>query len=287
MTNKFYRLSIFALVLMLSTLSVTSAQDDEPTIEPITLPNSAVLHMDSAQFEEDFVIWVALPDAYATTDNAYPVLYVLDPQVTFGTVVDVSRLGAFVGALPETIVVGIGYQPDDVVNGIGELRIRDFITEPENFLGFVQDDVIPMIESNYRVDPNDKGLMGWSAGASFVLYTMFSEPTLFQRYISLSPILQEVDGNSIRQLEQEFFDSETALNANLFLAVGGLERNALAIFDDFVDTLDGRNYPNLYMVSAIIEDVSHTSVIAGAIAVALPRAYCRLRQECTEAQPVG
>lgn len=54
------------------------------------------------------------------------------------------------------------------------------------FLAFIEDEVIPFIEERYSVNDN-RVLSGFSAGGSFVLYTIITKPKLFTGYFAFSP----------------------------------------------------------------------------------------------------
>src|SRR5207237_5637232 len=99
------------------------------------------------------------------------------------------------GFIPEIIVVGVtwgGNQPN-----YDSLRARDYTPTPEsrlpqsggaeNFLAFMKKELFPFIESNYKANSKDRTLMGSSLGGLFTLYSLFTQPGLFQRYIAASP----------------------------------------------------------------------------------------------------
>ena len=58
---------------------------------------------------EDYHLSVALPESYATSDQAYPVIYLLDGDVTFGMAAGLTHIEHWTLGTPEVIVVGIGY----------------------------------------------------------------------------------------------------------------------------------------------------------------------------------
>jgi Putative esterase len=101
---------------------------------------------------------------------------------------------------PDALIVGIGYPVTgtltDMLYRVMHLRMRDFVLDREesgeafmqeyfpiappipsgNGLGFMQflrQELIPLIESDYRADPADRTLLGHSMGANFALYTLF------------------------------------------------------------------------------------------------------------------
>jgi predicted alpha/beta superfamily hydrolase len=76
-------------------------------------------------------------------------------------------------------------------------------TEPQlgqadKFLGFISNEVLPYLEQNYRLNQH-RSLSGFSAGGSFVLYTMVTKPQLFDAYFSFSPAAWYDDGEVVKQ----------------------------------------------------------------------------------------
>ena len=105
---------------------------------------------------------------------------------------DLTRVMTICGQFPDTIVVGIGYPVEEPLEeGLqqwGRLRARDLtpiVEEPNEsgqsrqtggaaeFLSFIQTELIPTIERDYRVDPANRVLAGHSFGGLFVLYVLF------------------------------------------------------------------------------------------------------------------
>jgi predicted alpha/beta superfamily hydrolase len=92
--------------------------------------------------------------------------------------------------------------------GIGILntnRNRDLlpVREADRFLLFIQDELIPLIESGYRVD--ERILYGHSFAGGFAIYSMIQRPGLFNRYIASSPtpIKKLVDPAIYMQLDRK------------------------------------------------------------------------------------
>lgn len=137
---------------------------------------------------------VTLPFSYTQTDATYPTLYVLDANVCFGIVSDLVRsLATHHEEIPELLVVGIGHPLAGLEDWV-ILRNRDLspTSDPESdeywmwrmsqatgrddivivsgggprFLAFIREELIPFIESRYRVSPTDRALMGIPEAAS-------------------------------------------------------------------------------------------------------------------------
>lgn len=237
----------------------THAQGDEGTPQPpypqvtVLLGNTEDRIIHSSAVDYDYRISVALPLSYYTnTSRAYPVLYVLDPHLSFGTVTDVVRVGAVGSELPELIVVGIGY-PGDIV-AARALRERDYLIAPEPFLRFIQDELIPLVDTGYRTDPANRGIIGHSYGGDFVLYALFSAPEIFSHYMAGSP-----DFLMVSAFERSYAVDHTVLPAKVLLSIG--ERDASSsserLLGDFVKTLESREYDGLEITTLIFEGASH------------------------------
>jgi len=144
---------------------------------------------------------------YARTDTTYPVLYCLDANVKFGMISNVvNSLGTLTKEIPEIIVVGIAYPIiglEDWVKGRNRDLTPTMIPEHEKywvdrfslatgrddivvqsgkaykFLDFIRIELIPFIESKYRISSNDRALHGTSLGGLFTLYALFEHPGIF------------------------------------------------------------------------------------------------------------
>ncbi len=48
---------------------------------------------------------------------------------------------------------------------------------------FLKEELIPYIGNTYRTSPRNRTINGYSLGGLFAIYTLFTEPGLFKRYI--------------------------------------------------------------------------------------------------------
>lgn len=235
------------------------AQDDGGSSQPpypevtVLLGNTEDRIIHSSAVDYGYRISVALPLSYFTsTSKTYPVLYVLDPHLSYGTVTDVVRVAAVGSELPELIVVGVGY-PEDIGRA-RTLRERDYALAPEPFLQFLRDELIPTIDADYRTNPADRGIIGHSYGGDFVLYALFHAPELFSRYMAGSPNFSRA-----ASLERAYAESHTALPVTVLLSVG--ERDDASSTEQdlsgFVDTLASRAYEGLELTTLVFPGATH------------------------------
>jgi predicted alpha/beta superfamily hydrolase len=165
----------------------------------------------STYVQQEYQLFISLPASYATSDKTFPVLYLLDGNATYPLVRPVIEILQIIQQIPDLIVVGIGY-PAATYMDTAALRGRDLTPvelTPEQkagdaypfeetggasrFLSFLTHELIPYIDQNFRTDPNDRALLGWSLGGASVLYTLFEQPNLFQRLIAVSPSIDMLD----------------------------------------------------------------------------------------------
>ena len=251
--------------------------------------------------KQDFEIYISLPYKYFMSDTTYPVLFSLDANVKFGLVSNVvNNLGTLTKEIPEIIVVGIAY-PINSIADWAALRKRDTTptSKPEydeqwagylnkasgrddivvqsghadNFLAFMREELIPFIESNYRVSSTDRALHGTSSGGLFTLYALFQSPETFQRYFASSPSINW-DESYMYKLEDDFAKSHKDLPVRLFMCVGGLERESyLSNMKKMAELMRSRNYPNLTLETQVFDNESHGTAVSASLGRGLKILY--------------
>ncbi len=250
-----------------------------------TLLATEVRTLSAPTIPQDFRISVALPRSYAShPEKYYPTIYLTDATVFFGMVVDITRVMPLCGEFPETIVVGIGYpvdEPfDEALQQWEHLRTRDLTPFVEietvfgpnaqtggaaEFLSFIQTDLIPTIEREYRADPASRVLAGYSLGGLFVLYALFHQPHLFKSYIAGSPSLWYGDRVTFTY-EAAYAAAQSALPVHVYLGVGEKEEQVdgamVSDFYQFAARLESRKYEGLSLTRHVVENCAHCASAA-------------------------
>src|SRR5262245_21965893 len=235
--------------------------------------------------KQDYRISLALPPSYPShPEQSYPTIYLLDANWYFGMVTEITRIMYFDGDFPETIVVGIGYPVDEpleqAIQQVIDLRVRDLTPvrvetaerggsrqtggAPE-FLKFIQTELIPIIEADYRTNPAVRVLAGHSLGGLFALYVLFHEPKLFKGYVAGSPSLGYGDKVTFAY-EAAYAGRHKTLPVKLYLGVGGREE----LIDDpmvsdlyqFAACLESRKYEGLSLTKHVVENCNHCAFTA-------------------------
>ena len=245
---------------------------------------------------QDYEVRIYLPHSYPYhPDQNYPVLYVMDGNLFGEMVSGIARVMAFSRKYPEVIVASVGYPlilHDEGFKKFISLRGLEFTPGPDpefeeehqKWLGiedfrtgnaplfrkFLLDELAPVIETEVRVRPGDRALLGHSASGLFTLYAMFHQPEAFQRYIVGSPPLRYADGLMFR-IEGDYAAEHNALPARLFLGIGSEEELlqpkldamvSVSAFYQFSAFLSSRNYEGFHFENKVFEGFDHLSVPA-------------------------
>jgi uncharacterized protein len=261
------RIIFFILLVLWSNTSLSQ--------NPVVIGQQKVVY--SNVLKEDRTYQIYLPQSYNWAVNRYyPVLYVLDGESTFiHTMASVDFLSS-TSEIPELIVVAI----------TSTVRVRDFTQSDwsshwiggggaNNFKSFLSKELIPEIEKNYRTN-KFRILSGISAGGQFVLYTLSSEPSLFNAYISISPSL-DWDNNLPQRSLDESFEHTDSLKAFLYFAWSDDFGEALAEDQRLLETLETKSPQKFRWIGKGYPDETHVSIALLAQIDALRQVYAGYR----------
>jgi hypothetical protein len=148
---------------------------------PVTLPDTEVRLLKSSIVNDTYRLPISLPGTYANSDKTYPVVYLTDGNGLLPLVRGISEALSGGLEIPRLIIVGIGYDTDDA-RAWGRLRERDFLPTDASatdasrrqaftkagvrrgqagaFLRFIQEELKPFINANYRTNSEDGTYIG-------------------------------------------------------------------------------------------------------------------------------
>jgi hypothetical protein len=232
------------------------------TYAAVTIDGTELRTIHSDIVGQQYLLKVRLPDGYENSGKRYPVLYLLDGDFAFAMATDIVQYLEWEGHVPELIIVSPAYGSKRAPRtGGSNMRNRDLLAfarssgdEPgaENFLRFLAEELIPYVDASFRTIPADRTLSGYSMGAGFGLYALFSQPGLFPRNVF-------VDGfpSGITPMEAEFAARHADLPATVYISSGvpGAEFR-------FATQLRERQYPGLRIDYAQLAGVTHAAVAA-------------------------
>jgi len=271
---------IKALILLLS-ICVPNAL----IAAPFVMPNSEMHLMSTDKTSnKDYLLYIHKPEGYDESKDKYPVLYLLDPWWDFPVVAGAHSGLVFDGVIPPMIIVGIGYAGENPE--VDQLRERDYtpvkitgndkVGDGAGFLNFIESDIIPFVEDNYRADKKYKVLAGSSYGGLFSLFALFEKPKLFQGHIAITPAVVWND-RWLFQREARFYSQQKKpeLNTNLYISVG--DKDQLENFTNetlaFNSLIKDRPYQGFNYRFELRKNESHASVKLGSFSQGLRHAF--------------
>lgn len=220
----------------------------------------------------DYRLAIYLPESYGSTDQHYPVIYLLDADIAFGMAANFMQFLVWGDKIPEHIVFGIGYDMQSI-DEWARLRELDFKipevqanppdSHADRFLAVVKEEIIPFVEGNYRVKAGERTLYGFSSSGFFTLYALCNEPGLFRRYLAGSPDT-DLSFPYLTAHDQQLLSRKNAAPIDLCITVGGKENGAsqssVVTFQGLVAAIQSRAYPGLRLITEIYPGEGHSVV---------------------------
>jgi predicted alpha/beta superfamily hydrolase len=235
------------------------------------LPGPEKITLRSEVLGEERTILVRLPEGYEKTTRKYPVLYVLDGEYFFQQAVSavqfLSELGYDKGQhpIPELIVVGVvnvdrdrDYTPTHAPEQSNGRLSFPTSGGAEAFREFLEREVFPLVESRYRTHP-DRTLSGWSNGGLFTVHTFLENPSLFSRYLAISPSLWWDESVLVKDTRERLRRGSSLSPKPLVITLGALEGGDMdgSVRKLFVPLLMNQGPSNLAFTFYEIPDEGH------------------------------
>ena len=142
---------------------------------------------------EDREILIHIPSSIGGSQvkdrGHYPVIYLLDGDENFNSVVSITEHMEETSLCPPMIVVGILHS-----NRLGDLttgsdkEFKGFVGNGEKFMSFIEKELIPDIDSTFPTTTY-KTFIGHSVGGLTVMNTLLNKPDMFNSYVSLDGAL--------------------------------------------------------------------------------------------------
>jgi len=225
---------------------------------------------------KDYELYVQLPKSYPNTKTSYPLIIVNDTNFAFPiTNGAMSLMGGAV--VEEAIVVGISYSKGDdrmvsrtrdytptfspVDNSGNSSPARMVSGHAQEYVDFIESQVIPLVQKKYRIDPKKRVFVGHSYGGLLGTYILFKKPHLFTDYIIGSPSLW-YDNRVMFTLEKEFSKKHSRLPVNVAMFVGSLEGD-LSDLLAMEKQLRSRHYEGFKLHVEVMQGENHHSVFPG------------------------
>jgi len=275
-----------------------SASVTQPDGTPYVMADTEVRNLHARELGRDYQIFVSLPKNYSSTGPALPVVFVTDADYAFPLVRAInSRLAGHSKALAPFILVGLSYAVGDTgeysrrrdytpTDNPSETYISDMpgrkpaFGEAEGYRRFLENEVLPLVKAQYRVDMARSVFVGHSYGSLLGTHILLTQPSMFAKYVISSPSLWFNKGLMFTR-EKEYAATHRELKADIFFSAGGFEavkRGDPRYNDDtdmvadvrrFDAILRSRHYAGLHTQLHVFENKDHLDVFPDMITAAL------------------
>lgn len=193
--------------------------------------------MYSKTVQDSLYVQTQLPLEYGNSATKhFPVVVILDGNFHFPMLAASVHQYEKAGLLPPLILVGVGYKSFEAMDS---LRVRDYLYPSalpadelkapgggEQFRQFLNQELLPSIDSTYRTLAQNRTLLGHSFGGYFALYTLLSQAKsktqAFQNFVAASPAVW-YHNFYLNQLPAHLGPLKQSDSVRLFLSVGGQE----------------------------------------------------------------
>jgi len=170
----------------------------------------------SNKLAEKRTLNIYLPEGYHQEDTVtYPVIYLLDGSADedFIHIVGLVQFNSFewVNQVPKSIVVGIATvdrRRDFTFPTTVEEEKKAYSTSghSDKFIAFIEEELQPYIHTKYKANTT-KTIIGQSLGGLLATEILIKKPTLFNKYIIISPSLWWDSGSLLNQSSKMSRDS--------------------------------------------------------------------------------
>lgn len=281
-------------MIILSTLIPLDGLSQTEYEQNVQIRNTEVIKMKSKHVKGmEYYIQVALPWDYNSSDTKYPVIYYTDAIFLGGTVIETYRWLRAFNHIPPMVLIGISYNIDVTDEEAIAYRARDFTPTkltvdelpdwlkpytPESggakdFLSFIENELFPEIESNYRIDSSNRGLLGYSFGGLFSAYVLFTKPNLFKKYLLGAPTLLW-DNFYVLKEDQTLLQEINNSQIKVFSAIGSHDfADLLTSWTVLRDKLNSEKFASLNFDYMVFDNEDHVSVIPAIYSRALRNLY--------------
>lgn len=192
---------------------------------PFSIGKTFKIH--SKILNEDRTYILELPSSYETSKQDYPILVLLDGEMSYHSHSGILNHMTQGRQIPEMIIVAItnvdrnrDYTPTKYLtnlNGSSAVENHKTTGGSAKFLQFIEQELLPIVEKKYRTN-GFKTLVGISHGGLLVGSAFLSKETTFNGFVSMDPsfwwdnqfLVRELDSTDINQIKDKRIYVSTA-----------------------------------------------------------------------------
>jgi hypothetical protein len=184
--------------------------------------------LNSTILSEKRILNIYLPDGYISTDTTrYPVIYLLDGSADedFIHITGLVQFNSFewVNRIPKSIVIGIASvdrRRDFTSPSALEEQRTAFPTSGKSarFIDFIEKELQPFVQKKFKTN-GSKTLIGQSFGGLLATEVLLKRPSLFNKYIIVSPSLWW-NNAAVLEASSDLLEKTIANPVAIYIAVG-------------------------------------------------------------------
>lgn len=248
---------------------------------PYVLENTEVVATPAPRSNRAYEIYVSLPEDYAKSTKRYPVVYVTDAPYAFPLIRSIAgRVDRHGVGLEGFILVGLSYAKGDsstvsrnrdytpTVNDKDHKTPGSVYGQSVAYLEFLEQEVLPLVDSRYRTDPKRRTYVGHSYGSLLGVQALLTRPNMFSHYILGSPSFWFDQGQPLEALKR-YAQTHNDLVGKVRFYVGGLEQptrnrpdreKMVMQMNQYVAELRSHRWRGLDVSASILDGEDHATV---------------------------
>ena len=220
----------------------------------------------SNALDEPRTLNIYLPDGYADSTLAYPVVYVLDGSYNedYPHIAGLMQFMNMYELHPKSIVVGIA--------NVDRRRDFSFPTRVDSdrvaypttggsarFIQFMEQELQPYIHKHYRVQ-GDRTIIGQSLGGLLAAEILVTKPQLFDNYVIVSPSLWWDSGSIIARTDS-FLTASGDLPKRVYISIGTEGDDMQVFMDQYLAAFKQHARPPMQWWYVPMKDESHATIL--------------------------
>jgi predicted alpha/beta superfamily hydrolase len=230
--------------------------------------------MYSQQIQDTFKLFKATPKGYSNdSTKKYPLIIILDGNAFYESTISELKFNSFIGLIPKSIVIGVGYKDFATMDS---LRSRDYtypaaIPEYEmalsggadKFKKFIDQELIPKLTKNYKIDIERSVICGHSLAGYFTLFyglkSIEENSFTIKNIVSASPSLH-YNHRYLFEMEKNLRKPTSDVPLNFYVSMGSedmADDESNGILDSFVNQISERGYKGLKIKKAEYTNFGH------------------------------
>ena len=241
---------VAALFLMQSSTDVLGQSQFEQKSKPIEIGKTFTIKSKLLGDTREINVWT--PPSYRSSKQKYTTLYIVDGGLDqdFHHVSGLAQLATINESFEELIVVGIrtNNRYDELIHEMKDPefkkldQFKDRVGKSSKFLEHIKKEVIPLIETTYRVNGR-RAVVGESLAGLFIAEVFLTSPDTFSDYISVSPSLWW-DNMRMTNDARELLGKHNKTPRRIYVTIaneGGMMKEAVSKFVDAIKVKSSEN----------------------------------------------